>query len=222
MCIRDRAQGVREDHVVVGEAVHDHQRPVRFSGGRQSVGRHEGTPRVRLRVLLRVAEIALRVMRVVEPPVRHRRPGDPRAEDVGAAQHRETRQPAAEGPAADRHPGQVQRIPLREVLQRLHLVVQRQREVVVDGLLPGGGTSGGTPPVRDHDREPLVGEPLRGEVRVVGREHPLSVRPAVRVHEDRQRGVTVVVPRHNHGARDTACAPFGECHAGRHTGIFRV
>ncbi len=52
--------------------------------------------------------------------------------------------------------------------------------------------------------KPLVGEPLRREVGVVRGHHALTVRATVRVQEHGEGGVTVVVPWHKHGARDTA------------------
>ncbi len=62
---------LREQHVVIGHAVH-HQQPIAQLAG---VGQHVRLP-VTLRIFLRRAEVALRVVRVVEAPVGHRRTGD--------------------------------------------------------------------------------------------------------------------------------------------------
>ncbi len=85
-------------------------------------------------------------------------------------------------------------------MQRVDLVVEGEREVVADRLLPGGGAAGGAAAVGDDHREALVGEPLRGEVRVVRGQHPGPVRTAVGVHEDGEGSDTVVVSRHKQGA----------------------
>ena len=54
---------------------------------------------------VRVAEVALGVVGVVEPPLGDRRAGDGGVEDVGPAQHGERGEVAAEAPAADGRPG---------------------------------------------------------------------------------------------------------------------
>ena len=66
-------QGVRDHDVVVGEAVHEQQRPLQLLG----VG-EQGGARVRLRVRVGATEVALRVVGVVERPVRDGRARRPR------------------------------------------------------------------------------------------------------------------------------------------------
>ncbi len=122
-------------------------------------------------------------------------------EHVRPAQHRQRRQVPAERPAPDAHPRQVQPHPerLRRGLQRRHLVLQhRPRHVGVDRLLPGQADAGGAPSVGDQDREPLLGEPLRGQVGALGAEHALGVRTAVGVQQHRQRIGVGRVPGRQH------------------------
>ena len=160
------------------------------SSGRSSFGGvgQERAGVVARRVLLRVAEVALGVEGVVEPPLGDRGAGDGGVEDVGPAQHRERRQVAAEAPAADGDAGQVEPGVLRRQRQQaVDLVLEHGTgEVAVDRPLPLGTAAGRAAPVDHDDREPLVGEPLRGEVGGLRLHDPLGVRPAVRV--ERARG----------------------------------
>ena len=76
-----------------------------------------------------VAQVALGVVRVVQAPLGDRRAGDGGVEHVGPAQHGQRGQVAAEAPAPDRHPVQVE---LRDAasaaaLQRLDLVLEHRR-----------------------------------------------------------------------------------------------
>ena len=76
----------------------------------------------------RVAEVALGVVRVVQPPVGDRRAGDGGVEDVGAAQHGQRGQVAAEAPAPDRHPVEVELgCCSAAAVQRLDLVLEHRR-----------------------------------------------------------------------------------------------
>ena len=93
-------QRVRGHHVVVGQPVHEQQRPLERGGRRRAAT----TGRRRSASLVRIAEVALGVVRVVQPPLGHRRAGDRGVEHVGPAQHGQRGEVAAEAPAADRHP----------------------------------------------------------------------------------------------------------------------
>ena len=85
----------------------------------------------------RVAEVALGVVRVVQPPVGDRRAGDRGVEHVGTPHHRERGEIATEAPAADRDTIEVERIVLGGGVQRVDLIVEdRCRQVEVDGALP--------------------------------------------------------------------------------------
>ena len=86
---------MREDHVVVGQAMHDEQRS--FELRRQP---NDLAAFVRAGIGRRVAEESFGVVRVVEAPVGHRRARDRSVEHVGATQHRERREIPAEGPTA--------------------------------------------------------------------------------------------------------------------------
>ncbi len=216
MCIRDRPQRVRHHHVVVREAVHDQHRTVRLHRPGQPVVGDQRVRRIDGRLLVRVAEIPLLVMGVVQPQIGHRRTDHRRMEDIGAAQRRQPREIAAEGPAADRHPLHVQGKGSGQCLEGMDLVVQGDvREVAEHRLLPCGGAARGAPPVRDDHREPLVGEPLGGQMGVVRGDHPLAVRAAVRIHQHRQRTVALLIsPGQQHRARNLAFPGAHETGAG--------
>ena len=115
---------------------------------------------------------------------------------VGSAQHRERREITAEGPAADTNPPKVQVAePLRGRVQRVDLVLKhRAREVTADRPVPLRAPPRGTPAVRDHYGETLVGEPLRGQVAAAGGEHLLAPWTAVGCEHDGQLGGTWPVP----------------------------
>ncbi len=144
--------------------------------------------------LRRVAQIPLGVRGVVEPPVGDRRARDGGVEHVRPPQHRQRRQVAAERPAPDRDPAQVE-VGVGHRLEHVDLVVEGDREVVVDLALEGRAASGRAAPVGDDHGEALLGPPLGLQEHPVGVEHPLGVRPAVGVHEDGQLWPTLDVPR---------------------------
>ena len=110
-------------------------------------------------------EVALGVVRVVEPPLGDRRAGDRGVEHVGSAQHGERGEVAAEAPAADgdavevEHPGVVARQPRGSASTWSSSSAVGQIEV--DGALPAGPRPRRAATVGDDDREALVGEPLR-------------------------------------------------------------
>ncbi len=136
------------------------------------------------------AEVALGVVRVVQAPVGHRRPGDGGVEDVRPAEHGQRGQVATEAPPADRHAGEVElRVLLRRGVQGVDLVLEdRCGEVEVDGPLPGAAPARGAAAVGHDDGEALVGEPLRRVVGGAGGQHPLRVRAAVRIEQHGERG----------------------------------
>ncbi len=212
-----------DHHVVVRETVDDHHGPVRLGGVDQSGVVDHRVAAVDVGLLAGVAEVALLVVGVVEPQVGDGGADHGGVEDVRPAQRREGGQVTAEAPPPHGDPVQVQREVGRQGLQGVHLVLEHDGgDVVLDGLLPGGGAPGSAPPVGDDDREPLVGEPLGGEVGVVRGHDALAVRATVGVEEHGEGGVTVVVRWHKHGARDASCAPLGERHARGQTGVFRI
>ena len=133
-------------------------------------------------------------MRVVEAPLGDGRAGDGGVEHVGATQHGERREVAAEAPAADRDPREVELgMEHGGLTQRRDLVVEHAaREVAANGALERRAAARRAAPVGDDDREPLVGEPLRREEGVVAADHALCVRPAVRIEQHRQRRTVVL------------------------------
>ena len=173
---------------------------------------------VDLRRLARVAEIALGVVRVVQPPVGHRRPRHARVEDVraGAAPRAppDTRRrtsrgsPPGPGPAGTRSASacsastwSASATPAKSPATAFSHAGRAPRRAAA---------------VRHHHREALVGEPLRDQVRVVRGVHPLAVRPAVRIHQHRQRAVALpVAGRQQHRGRDAARARPASAAAGR-------
>ena len=181
----DRRRVWANDHVVVGQAVHDHQRSLQPGGVLQ-----ERAGAVDLRLVVRRAEEALGVVRVVERPVGHRRPGHGRVEHVRPPQYGERGEVAAEGPPLDRDPAQVElaREPVGDTREGVDLVLEhRSGQVVSDGPVPGGSPAGRASAVGDDHREALVGEPLVLQVGVAGRDHHPPLGPAVRAHQHRQR-----------------------------------
>jgi uncharacterized membrane protein YdfJ with MMPL/SSD domain len=87
---RGKPQRMRDHHVVVGEAVDEHERPPQLA----RVG-DERVVRVVLGVFAGMAEVALVVVRVVKQRVGDRGASHGRVEDVRAAQHRQGGQVAA-------------------------------------------------------------------------------------------------------------------------------
>jgi hypothetical protein len=82
---------VRDHDVVIAQAVDEHERAPQT--GRIRDERHL---RVVRRFLIRVPEVTLRVVRVIEAIVGHGSTGDGDVEHVGTAQHREGGQEPAE------------------------------------------------------------------------------------------------------------------------------
>ncbi len=151
------AEGVCGRHIVVREAVDEQQRAaqqVSVSDQRRAC--------VVLRLLVRVAQVPLLPMSVVEPLIGGRGAGDGRVEDIGTVEYGGRRQETAERPAADRHAPQVEVAePVACGQQSVHLILQGGRELVaVDGLFPGGAAPGSPAPVDHENREALLGEPL--------------------------------------------------------------
>ncbi len=161
-------------------------------------------------LVVRVAQIALRVVRVVEPPVRDRGARDRGVKHVRPAQDRQRGQVSAEGPAPDRHLGQIEvAVAVCHGSQRVDLILQgRASQVTGHCAVPLGASPWCAPAVGHHDGEALIGEPLRGQVGVGRGQDPLGVRPAVRVHQDwefrrawfvprreQQRGPELLAPR---------------------------
>ncbi len=196
-------QGVRHHHVVVGQAVQDQQR----TGQLGRVG-EQRVALVDLRRLVRVTEVPLGVEGVVEPHVGDRSAGDGGVEHVRAAQHGQRGQVAAERPAADPHPGQVEvRHLLRQRLQPLDLVVQGdRRQLVAHRAVPLRPTTAGPAAVDLDDSEAAVGDPLRQQPRLRLVQHLAVVRAAVGVHQHRQRGAGHVVPRQHEADREVVRA----------------
>ncbi len=187
---RRELQRVGGEDVVVGEPVDQQQRARQLAG--------EGQQRrsvVDLGLHRRVAEIALRVVRVVEPPLGHRRAGDGRVDAVGSQQHGQGGEVPAEAPAADGDSVEVEASELGGcLLERVDLVLQRGcRQVLVDRPLPLGAAPRGPPAIDDDDGEAVVGEPLRNEVRQVRPQRSESVRSSVRIEQHGQRSAVVIV-----------------------------
>ena len=146
-----------------------------------------------------MAEVALRVVGVVEAPVGNRSTGHRGVEHVRPAQHSQSGQVPAKRPAADGHPTQVQPIigPGQGV-EGIHLIVEhRTSQVAGHCPLPGRAPGRSAAAVGHHHGEPLVGEPLGGQKHAPGPQDPLGVRPAVRIEEHRE-GRTVMPGREQH------------------------
>jgi hypothetical protein len=98
-----------------------------------------------------------RPVRVVQLRVGYRGHGDGGVEDVRPAQDRGRGQVSAVRRAADRYPAQAQvRVPPRGRVQRVNLVLQRERELVAaNRMLPASprpGDKGGLPAQREPER----------------------------------------------------------------------
>ena len=153
-----------------------------------------------------IAQVALGVVRVVQPIVADGRARDGRVEDVRSLQDRERRQLAPEGPTADRHPrGVEERPPLGRRGEPVGLVVQRDGEVEMDRPLPRHAPPVHAAPV---DRQHRDAEPIREVLlRPVGAAPPddrLHVRAAVRAQQHRQRDVRLVAAREEQRGREVA------------------
>ena len=109
-CGRPAASSAAESCSVWAATTLSSARPWMRSSGRVSSGgeRQERVRVVHLGLHVRVAEVALGVVRVVEPPFGDRRAGDGGVEHVGPSQHGERREVPAEAPATDRDPVEVE------------------------------------------------------------------------------------------------------------------
>ena len=171
---RRQAQRVGGHDVVVGEAVDQEQRPGQLTGqGEQRAGV------VGVGLLGGIAEVALGVVGVVEPPLGHRCAGDGGVEDVGPPEHGEGGEVAAEAPPPDRHAVEVEDAVLlggrlSASTWSSSTAVARSRWTARSQSDPAARRP---PAVGDDDGEPLVGEPLRADVGVVGAHDPPGVRP---------------------------------------------
>ena len=178
---RGHPERVRHHHVVVGQPVNKQQRPGQAGGLGDG-----GGPGVSVRVLLRQAEEPLPPVRVVEPLIVRRGPGNGRVEHVGAAEHGDGRERAAIGPAVDTDPRPVQVGERRaERVERVHLIVKRRRQGVAEHRLrPLRPAARSAAPVGHQDGEAVLGEPLvlaeRGSARA---DHALHGRAAVRAQQ---------------------------------------
>ena len=99
-CGRPAASSADENWSVCATTTLSSAMPWISSNGRDNrcASRQERAPRVVCRRRRRVAEVPLGVVRVVQTPVGHRRAGDGGMEHVGAAQHGEGGEVAAEAP----------------------------------------------------------------------------------------------------------------------------
>ena len=179
-------QRVPRVHVVVGQAVHQQQRPAEPGGVREQRAAVVG-----FRVLAGVTQVPLGGHAVVPAPLADRRARDGRREHVGPAQHGQGGQVPAERPAADPDAAGVElaRVLRDDMLQGGDLVLQGgARHVEPERALPGGPAARRAAAVRDDHREALVGEPLRLVEQPPGPQHLLG-RPAVGGHHDGQRPV---------------------------------
>ena len=88
------------------------------------------------------------------------------------------------------------------LVQAVDLVLEHGvGEIAVDRAFVLGTTARCAAAVDDDDGEPLVGEPLRAEIRVVRLHDALGVRATVRIHEHRERRAVVIVRQHHGGGR---------------------
>ena len=180
-------QRVGHHHVVVGHAVHEQQRPLEARGERCEI-----RALVVARLVPWIAEVALGVVRVVQPPFGDRRAGHCGVEHVGPAQHGECREIPAERPSANRDPREIEmRMTTGHLEERHNLIVERmRREVTADRALPGGAARRRAASVAHDHREALVGEPLRRCERVRSLLHAQCVRPAIGIEQHGQQRVT--------------------------------
>src|SRR5699024_9347931 len=95
---RRHALGVREEHVVVRQAVYEHHRTFQLRGLRQ-----QRATTVGLRLRVGGSQVALGVVGVVQLPVDDGGTGDGGVEHVGTTQHRQGGQVAAERPPLNTH-----------------------------------------------------------------------------------------------------------------------
>ena len=148
-------QRVRCKHVVVSEAVHEHEGPRQVSSQGQ-----QAAAVVRRGIRVWMTQVTLGVACVVQPPLGDGRACDCSMEHVRHFEDGEGGEVAAEGPTDDAHSSRVD-VCRVEVSQRgdgSGLVLERRRrEVVVHAAVPHGPTSWGTTAVGDGDDESQVG-----------------------------------------------------------------
>ncbi len=101
-------------------------------------------------------------MRVVVLPVDHRGAGEAGVEHIGSLHHRHGGEVAAERPAVDPDPVEVELlVPLAQRLQATHLIGERQGDqVVLDGAMPVATAIRGASPVNRHHDVAVIGKPL--------------------------------------------------------------
>ncbi len=185
-------QRVRGDHVVVRESVDQQQGPRQ----RRRVVEQCATPIDGL-VVLRKAEIALGVEGVVQRPVgdmvRLRSPPKRRLGDEAPRARPASRQRTSPGcrPGSDRGPVRARRRPaVHQPGRRGPASRSRDRS-----RAPMRGRGQACRGHRQRGPQTLIGKPLRLQPRAPRGQHPLRMRPAVRIDQDRQRGAGSMVAR---------------------------
>ena len=127
-------QRVRCEHVVVGEAVYEHE-----GAGQVACQWQQAAAVISRSVCLRVAQVALGIARVVQPPLGDGRPCNCRVEHMRHLQHCQCCKVAAEGPSDDADPARVDVSGVKsgQCSHGGRLVLKRWRcEVVVHAALP--------------------------------------------------------------------------------------
>ena len=153
-----------------------------------------------------ITQVALGVVGVVEAPFDDRRAGDGGVKDVGSTQHRKGGNVAAEAPPANGNAGEIEWIVGGGSLQRSDLILEHDGcEIAMHRPLPLAAAPGSAAPIGDHDRETLIGKPLRGQVAALCVQHALRVRTGVRIQQYRQ-GRAVVPVGQQHCRGDAVCA----------------
>ena len=206
-------QRVRHHHVVVRQPVDEHEGPVigRPFGILISEERSYGSG-----ILVGVAQVALGVVGVVEAPVGDRgaRRSRRRTRPGGAA--RPARPGSRRTTSRGSRPAPVSRSGYRAAASRSASTwssSDRPGQVAGHRALPLRAAAGRAPAVRDDHREPVLGEPLRGQVGGAGLQHPLRVRAAVRVEQHRQLPAPAgLVPRREQHRRADLPRPGAEQH----------
>ena len=200
-------QAMRDRHVVVGEAVDQHER----SNELRRV-QHNAVVGIHLRVQ---AQEALGVAGVVQRPVSRGRARAGCGERVRSVEHRERGEESAVRPADHRHALEIrlrQRpcsivVPTEfaalgrashpiELVDRtgqrmhcVHLIGQTHAlHLQIHFAIPHRSAPGRAAAVRNHHKVALVGPPLRVQVGGPAHDHLLVPRSAVRMHEHRQLG----------------------------------
>ena len=205
---RGQLQRVRGQDVVVGESVNQKERSLEFVCIRNQTRRF-----VWIGIRRRIAEVALRVVRVVEAPVRDRCSGDRSMESIGGSEHGESGEIAAKAPPTNRDPRHIGVwMDGCEFVEYGELVVEhRTRKVERNFSFPCATEPWRPRAVGDHDDEPLVGEPLRRAVRGRRCDDALCVWTSVGIKEDGEYS-TVVMTRCDDCGRNSACAESVQGH----------